>query len=371
MTLRNRRFAWLLALLAAFSLIAAACGDDDDDAADDEGDTTEETEATDDTEATEDTEAADDTDEGDEEAGGDLSGSVFVSGSSTVEPISALVGEEFSGQNPGVGVTVDGPGTGDGFQLFCNGESDISDASRPIADDEVALCEENGIEYVELQVAIDGITVATSPANEAVACLDNEGIYALVGPESTGFSQWSDANDLAAELGSAYGPFPEAPLDITGPGEESGTYDTFVELTIEDLADERGQDAATRPDYNSSPNDNVIVQGIEGSDTSFGWVGYAFYVEEEDRMKAIAIDGGDGSCVEPNPETIASGEYPLSRPLFIYVNTAKAAENPAVAGYVDLYMSDFGFGAVADAGYVQLEDATWSETVSAWEGVAP
>ena len=130
-----------------------------------------------------------------------------------------------------------------------------------------------------------------------------------------------------------------------GPGEESGTYDTFVEFAIADLAEERGADEATRADYTSSANDNLIVQGIESADTSLGWVGYAYFVAEQERMKSIAIDAGDG-CVEPTAETIGDGSYPFSRSLYIYVNTGKAAENPAVASFVDLYLSEQGLATV-------------------------
>ena len=140
----------------------------------------------------------------------------------------------------------------------------------PIRDEEKAACEAAGIEFTELAVGIDGLTVATNPANSAVECLDVPALYALIGPESEGFGNWQDANELATEVGSAYTTLPDADLVISGPGEESGTYDTFVEFAIADLAEERGQDAVTRADYNSSPNDNVIVQGIEGSDSSLG-----------------------------------------------------------------------------------------------------
>ena len=195
--------------------------------------------------------------------------------------------------------------------------------------------------------------MATNPANADVECLDVPALYALIGPESEGFANWSDANDLAAEVGSAYAPFPEVPLVVYGPGEESGTYDTFVEFAIADLAEERGADEATRADYTSSANDNLIVQGIESADTSLGWVGYAYFVAEQERMKSIAIDGGDG-CVEPTAETIGDGSYPFSRSLYIYVNTGKAAENPAVASFVDLYLSEQGLAKVGEAGYVDL-----------------
>ena len=173
------------------------------------------------------------------DGGGELSGSIVVSGSSTVEPITARVGEAFDEANPGVATSVEGPGTGDGFARFCAGEIDISDASRPISDEEIALCEEGGIEYVELHVATDGITAITNPANEAVTCLAFTDLYALLGPESEGFANWSDANDLAAELSAPNAPYADEPLVITAPGEESGTYDTFVEFVIADISEER------------------------------------------------------------------------------------------------------------------------------------
>jgi phosphate transport system substrate-binding protein len=302
-------------------------------------------------------------------AGELASGNVFVTGSSTVEPISIRVGElanEMS--NGGLAVTVEGPGTGDGFDKFCTGDADISDASRPIRDDEIALCAENGIEYTELEVAIDGLSVITNPNNTAVECLDVPSLYALVGPESEGFATWADAAELGAEVGGA-GPFPDAPLEVFGPGEESGTYDSFVEFAIADLAEERvGEDSVfTRADYQSSANDNFIIQGVEGSDTSLGWVGYAFYVAEEGRVKALGVDAGEG-CVVPTSETIADGSYAFSRSLYIYVNNVNAAENPAVASYVDLYLSDEGLAAVADAGYVDLPAERIEATRAAWAG---
>ena len=165
-----------------------------------------------------------------------------MTGSSTVEPISIRVGElagEMSGGE--LAVTVEGPGTGDGFATFCAGEADIADASRPINDEEIAACEDGGVEYVELEIAIDGLTVATNPANEAITCLDVPALYALVGPESEGTATWAENSELATEVASAYADaFPDAALDISGPGEESGTYDTFVEFAIADLAEERG-----------------------------------------------------------------------------------------------------------------------------------
>jgi phosphate transport system substrate-binding protein len=296
---------------------------------------------------------------------------VKVSGSSTVQPISSLVAELFNGDNPDVTISVDGPGTGDGFALFCNDEIDISDASRPISDDEISACQAKGIDYVELAIAYDGITVMTNPANEAITCLDTKDIYALIGPESEGFATWSDANGLAAEVGAGHAPYPDVPLDIVGPGEESGTYDSFISLTgMTDIATERGvpedQAAATRPDYQSSPNDNVIIQGIEGSDSSLGWVGFAYAQGAADQVKELEVDGGSG-CVAPSAETIADGSYPLSRTLFIYVNTAKADSNPAVKGFVDFYTQTSNLtDSVTQAGYVPLPEDQISATQAEW-----
>ena len=231
------------------------------------------------------------TDTGGEEA---LSGEVVISGSSTVEPISALNAEKFAAENPDVSISVDGPGTSDGFELFCNGETDISDASRPIdVEEEVPACEKNGVEFIELKVAIDGLSVITSADNSEVECLDFHDLYALLGPESEGFKSWSDANDLAAEIGAGHAPYPDVPLDVTAPGEESGTYDSFAELVLEDIAYEerkiKEDDPVIRPDYQASANDNVIIEGITGSESSLGWVGYAFYTQNEDSVRALAV----------------------------------------------------------------------------------
>jgi phosphate transport system substrate-binding protein len=354
---KTRRIA--IAGVLSLSLIAAACGSSDSS---DESDTTEAAETTtapEGTTATETTEAPD--------AGGEVaSGEVFVTGSSTVEPISVRVSELAQEKNPDLLVTVEGPGTGDGFATFCAGDADVTGASRAIREEELAECEANGITPVELLVANDGLTVATSINNTAVECLDNAALYALLGPESEGVDTWAGANALATELGSAFTSLPDAPLVISGPGEESGTYDSFVEFAIADIAEERGQEEQTRADYVSSANDNLIVQGIEGSDTSLGWIGFAFYIAEQERMNSIAIAGEDGTCVKPSVETIADGSYPFSRPLFIYVNPTKAAENPAVASYVDLYLSDEGVTQVTDAGYVQLPDSDLQASRDAW-----
>ena len=292
-------------------------------------------------------------------------GEVFVTGSSTVEPISVLVSELADTKSDGgLAVTVEGPGTGDGFKKFCAGEADISDASRKIKDEEAKLCADGGVEYVELAIGIDGLTVATSPRNTAVECLDIPALYALLGPESEGFAKWSDASALATELGSK-STLPDAPLTITGPGTESGTYDSFVEFAVTKIAGSRAQDVKLRSDYTASPNDNVIVDGIEATDTSLGWVGFAYYEAQKDRMKALGIDGGKG-CVVPTAETIADGSYPFSRTLYMYVSTKAMADNPAVGAFVDIYLSDEGLAQVTEAGYVALGADKIAATTDAW-----
>ena len=303
--------------------------------------------------------------------GDGVSGEIVASGSSTVEPITSIALEDFAAANPDVTYSVDGPGTGDGFALFCAGETDISDASRGINEEEVAACEENGISYVELQIGIDGLSVITSPENADITCLSFGDLYALLGPESQDFGTWSAADDLADEIGADFGeihaPYPDAALDITAPGEESGTFDSFVELVIADIAEARGADETTRPDYQASADDNVIIENIGGSPSSLGWVGFAFADQNSDTVKSLEVDGGDG-CVAPTPETIASGEYPIARPLFIYVNADEAAARPELAAFVDYYLSDNGIAAVTEADYVALDESALAETRAAWEG---
>ncbi|MGH2819781.1 MAG: phosphate ABC transporter substrate-binding protein PstS family protein [Actinomycetota bacterium] len=308
---------------------------------------------------------------GDSGSASQLEGEIVASGSSTVEPITSLVAQKFSQQNPGVRIEVNGPGTGDGFELFCAGKIDISDASRAIEPEEIRDCEKEGIEFVELEVGIDGITVMTGPDNEQIDCLDFYDLYALLGPESEGFRQWSDADDLGREIGASHAPYPDAPLDITAPGEESGTYDSFGEIVLEDIAyEERGvaEDAPViRKDYQSSPNDNVIIRGVAGTDSSLGWVGFSYYVQNEGSVKAIPIAEEGDDCVEPTTETIQDGSYPLSRDLFFYVNRQRAEDDEALRAFVDYYLSEEGLASVAEAGYVDQPRDEIEATRKAWE----
>ena len=201
--------------------------------------------------------------------------------------------------------------------------------------------------------------------NSPIECVTFNDIYGLVGPESTGFGSWADANSLIQELGGA-GDLPDAPLDIFGPGEESGTFDSFIEIVLEDIADERGQEAITRPDYNPSADDNVILQGIQGSDTSFGWVGFAFAANAAD-VKLLQVDNGESGCIEANPDTIATAEYPIARPLFIYVNNAKYAESAALQAFTEFYLGTGLDQAVGEVGYVPLTEDAKGEVRSSAE----
>jgi phosphate transport system substrate-binding protein len=297
-----------------------------------------------------------------------LTGEITVSGSSTVQPISQAVAEAFNTTQADVAITVDGPGTGDGFKLFCKGETDISDASRKIKEEEAKTCADAGIEYVEIQVAIDGMSILTSVNDTTgITCLSFADLYALVGPESEGFKNWKDGQALATELGSTT-TLPDAPLTISGPGEESGTYDYFVEAVVTPIATKRSKDSATRKDYQSSPNDNVIVEGVAGADTSLGWVGYAYAEENLDKVKLFEVAKEPGKCVAATKETIADNSYPLSRPLLIYVNKAKAAANPALVAFVDYYLAEGTIAAAnSTVGYVDLAPDVLAASKSAWE----
>jgi phosphate transport system substrate-binding protein len=332
----GKRRTWgLVAPFAALSMIAAACGGDDGG----NGNGT----------------------------GGDVQGSLTISGSSTVEPITSLVGEKFQSENPDVQIAVDGPGTSDGFELFCNGETDISDASRAIAEEEVAACEANGITPIEIEVGLDALTVIGHP-DSPIACLNFGDLYALFGPESEGFSTWSDANALAAEVGGNGG-FPDAQLTIVAPGEESGTYGSFIEIALEDIMEEREQDTNLRPDYQISADDNVIVDNAAGTESGLGFVGFSFAINAGDSVKRFSIDGGEG-CVESSEENVINGTYPISRSLYIYVNPNKITENPAVEPFVDFYLSEPGIASVTEVQYVSLPAERLEASRAAWESIS-
>ena len=278
------------------------------------------------------------------EGGTDLSGEVLADGSSTVQPLTAAAGELFAEEAPGVNVSVGTSGTGGGFEVFCQGQTDISNASRPIKDEEIALCEEAGIEFTELQVATDALTVVTSAENDFITCLTTEELATLWGPDAEGeVTTWDQVNPE----------FPSEPIELYGPGTDSGTFDYFTDEI-------NGEEGVSRTDYNASEDDNVIVQGVSGSPNALGYFGYTYYEENADSLKAVEIDSGDG-CVAPSAESAQDGSYtPLARPLFIYVNKASATEKPQVKAFVDFYAENDAEIAEA-AQYIPLNEEQQSE----------
>ncbi len=264
---------------------------------------------------------------------------VIVDGSSTVAPLSSAAAELFALRNPGANVPVAKSGTGGGFQKFCTGQTDISNASRPIGPKEIALCERNGIEFTELQVANDALTVVVNERNTWADCLTVEQLQTMWAPQAEGrISNWNQIDPS----------FPDVPLTLFGPGTDSGTFDYFTEAV-------NGEEGASRSDYSASENDNVLVQGVQGSPGALAYFGYVYYEENRKTLKAVAIDGGDG-CTEPSPQAVKDGTYkPLARPLFIYVNNASYRTEPQVKAFVNFYTGHVDRIAKA-AGFVQLNE---------------
>ncbi len=309
---------------------------------------------------------------------------VNVSGSSTVEPITSLIGELYAETNPDVSVRVDGPGTGDGFQLFCEGETDISDASRPIEDEEAAACEAAGISFTELKVGLDGLTVIVNKkSNLKLKCLSQADLYALFGPESTG--DLADDSAVADEISGASTLPAKGTYKKFTPGPESGTYDSFIELGYEDIMGERLEAGAITDTVTNDegelevaeplisdgqfPNDNDIVKRIQSAKNGIGFLGISYYLENTDKLKALAIEDPDsGTCVKPTIKTVQNGTYlPLARPLFIYVSNEKAAANADLKDFVDFYMTEENLtDSVLDAGYAPLSDDEIQASIDAW-----
>jgi phosphate transport system substrate-binding protein len=265
----------------------------------------------------------DDDDDGGGGGGGDLSGTIRIDGSSTVGPFAQAAAEEFQGQNPGVKVTVGTSGTGGGFEKFCAGETDISDASRPIdEEEEVPLCEKNNVTYREVQVANDGISITTNK-NLTVDCMTVEQLKEL-------WQQGSKVNSLS-QIDSQ---FPDTQLELFGPGTDSGTFEFFTEEV-------NGEEGNTRKDYQPSEDDNVLVQGVEGSDGGFGYFGFSYYEQNRDNLNLISVNDGSG-CVAPSQESISSGEYkPLSRPLFMYPSQKALNQKPEVKAFMDYVVENY------------------------------
>ncbi len=281
---------------------------------------------------------------GGQAAGEGMSGQVKIDGSSTVEPLSSAASELFSEQQPNVQVTVGSSGTGGGFEAFCNGTTDISDASRPIEADEAKICKQNGIEYTELQVANDALTVVAHK-DVPVDCLTVDQLHKIWAPESEGkITNWKQVDPS----------FPDLPLKLFGPGTDSGTFDYFTEEI-------NGEEGASRADYEASEDDNVLVEGVANTKGGMGYFGYTYYEENANQLKALKIDAGNG-CVAPSPQTAQSGEYtPLARPLYIYVNEDSYAKKPQVAAFTDFYVENVSRITEA-AQYIQLNDQQLQET---------
>jgi phosphate transport system substrate-binding protein len=254
---------------------------------------------------------------GDDDGGAtsDLSGRIQIDGSSTVGPLATAAAERFQRENSDVQVTVGVSGTGGGFERFCAGETDISDASRPIKDEEKQACDAERIEYVEFQVANDALTVVVNPQNDWTTCLTVDQLR-TIWDRGSKVKRWKDVDPS----------FPDQSLKLYGPGTDSGTFDYFTDEI-------NGEEGRSRSDYSASEDDNVIVQGVSGDKGALGYFGLSYYEQNKGRLKAVEIDGGDG-CVEPTVGNAQNGTYkPLSRPLFMYVKTT-ALERAEVEAFV-------------------------------------
>ncbi|MEO1592355.1 MAG: PstS family phosphate ABC transporter substrate-binding protein [Cyanobacteria bacterium J06632_22] len=281
------------------------------------------------------------------DAGAGIEGDILIDGSSTVFPISEAMAEEFMLANPGSRVTVGVSGSGGGFKKFCAGETDISNASRQIKDEEIETCEAAGIEFIEVPVAYDGITVVANPENDWAQCLTVDQLTTMWSPDSEGsVDNWSQIDPS----------FPDQPLSLYGPGTDSGTFDYFTDEV-------NGEEGASRGDYTASEDDNVIVQGVQGDAGGLGYFGYAYYEENQDSLKAVAIENEDGTCIEPTFDAIADGSYnPMSRPLFFYVKKEAYDTKPQVAAFVDYKLDEANAGLIGEAGYIPFPEDVLAES---------
>jgi phosphate transport system substrate-binding protein len=278
---------------------------------------------------------------------GGLSGQVVVDGSSTVWPITVDVAERFGEVAPNVEIEIEISGTGGGFERFCAGESDLQNASRRIEVDERAACEAAGVAYHEFEIAFDGITIVVNPTNDFIDCLTIDQLRRLWGPDSQ-VRNWSDLEPA----------WPNEPVDLFGPGSASGTFDYFTAAIM-------GEEGASRTDYTPSENDLVLVEEVAADPYALGYFGFAYYAETQDRLRAVAIDGGAG-CVTPTLATIADRTYrPLSRPLFVYVRDS-SLDRPEVREFMRFYLA-LAKEAVASVGYVPVEDAVYVSNQDALE----
>jgi len=268
---------------------------------------------------------------------------ITVDGSSTVFPITEAMAEEFMAENSDVRITVGVSGTGGGFSKFCAGETVISNASRPIKDEEAATCAENGINYVEIPVAYDAITVVINPDNDWAEEMSVEQLAMLWEPDAEGtVTTWSDIDSS----------WPDEPINLFGPGTDSGTFDYFTDEIV-------GEEGASRADYTASEDDNILVLGVQRDSNALGYFGMAYYLENQGSLKAVAVDG-----VYPGPETVNDGSYtPLSRPIFIYVREDSLMEDEALSSFVEYYLENAA-SIVPEIGYVALPSEMYEESLS-------
>lgn len=331
----------LIAVIAAIAVVAAACGgdDDDDESSASQAAQTEQTDAEE--------QAEEQAEQAEEQAVADLRGTIEIAGSSTVFPISEAWAEEFGIENSGVRVNVASIGSGAGFERFCNGETDISNASRAMKAEEAEICAGNGVEFIEIPVAFDGLTVAVNIENDWVDFLTVAELGHIFGVE--GFATtWADVRDG----------WPETTISIFSPGSDSGTFDYFSD----EVNGEEGVQRIDRTQF--SEDDNVLVQGIDGETGAVGYFGFAYFVNNQDRVRAVPIDGGAGP-IGPTIGTIEDGTYaPLSRPLFIYAKV-ESLSRAEVTAFVEWALSQ-GRVLIDDptVGYVQLPDAIYAASLA-------
>lgn len=284
---------------------------------------------------------------------GSLSGTIRADGSSTVAPLTETAAEMFQAENPDVRVTVGTSGTSGGFEKFCNSETEISDASRPIKEEEVAACEQNGVEYEEVQVANDALSVVVNPSNP-LECITTEQLKQIWNKGSQ-VDSWGDVEGLEADIG-------DEELTLFGAGSDSGTYDYWTEAI-------NGEEGVIRTDYNSiGEDDNAAVNGVSGDEWAMAFIPYSFVTEAGDQVKALAVDGG-GGCVEPSIETVQDGSYtPLGRPLFIYPS-AEALQKPEVVAFLEFYLENQE-EITTQASYIPMNDQQLAEAQQKVETLA-
>ena len=316
MTQRTAGRGWLLGLALATALVAAGCGGTGDNS-------------------------------GGTGGGTQLSGSIVIDGSSTVAPITEAIAEEFRKEQSGVQVTVGTSGTGGGFTKFCNGETDISDASRAISDEEKTACAGKNIAYQEFRVGLDGLAVVTSAQNQFVDTLNFKQLAEIF--KEGGAKTWNQVDSG----------FPNEKIAIFAPGVDSGTYDFFNEKVLGD-PDDGG--LKPRSDYTASEDDNTLVQGIEGEPNSWGYFGYAYFQNNQEGLKVIKIAEEGTTGVEPSAQTVESGDYPLSRPLYVYVKD-DALKRAEVQQFVKFYLEQTP-QLIADVGYVAAPQEDYTQGLS-------